>query len=81
MISTDEFRQETVNGRQLYTEDSAQTVESTRMDIALLKEQYNWIKEKQRQETRVVVFKNGKYRVLSSCEEVVAWTRAEILPI
>ncbi|KAG7488648.1 hypothetical protein MATL_G00037100 [Megalops atlanticus] len=31
----------------------------TRMDIALLKEQYNWIKEKQKLQTRVVLFKKA----------------------
>lgn len=61
MIRTDEFRQETVDGRQLYTEDGTQTLESTtRMDIALLEKQYTWNKEKQKKETRVVVFKTGK---------------------
>lgn len=60
MVRTEEFHQETVDGRQLYTEDGTQTDESTtRMDIALLEKQYNWNKEKQKKETRVVVFKTG----------------------
>ncbi|XP_062377759.1 uncharacterized protein C9orf152-like [Sardina pilchardus] len=76
VIRTDEFRQETVDGRELYTEDSAQTLESTRMDIALLKEQYNWIKEKQRQETRVVVFKKA-----STNEEIIGKSPVSVVPM
>lgn len=79
VIRTDEFRQETVDGRQLYTEDGTQTLESTtRMDIALLEKQYTWNKEKQKKETRVVVFKTGKY--LEVCvKKMVSCLWVEIL--
>lgn len=33
----------------------------TNMDIALLKEQYNSIREKQKRETRVICFAKGKF--------------------
>ncbi|KAL2085244.1 hypothetical protein ACEWY4_018564 [Coilia grayii] len=76
MIRTDELQQKTVGGCQLYTEDGTQSPESVRMDIALLKEQYNCIKEKQRQETRVVVFKKA-----SSYEEAVEQSPVTVVPM
>lgn len=33
----------------------------TMMDIAVLEKQYNWIKEKQKLQTHVVLFRKGKY--------------------
>ncbi|XP_041923577.1 uncharacterized protein C9orf152-like [Alosa alosa] len=46
------------------------------MDIALLKEQYNWIKEKQRQETCVVVFKKA-----STSEEIIVKSPVSVVPM
>ncbi|XP_030625819.1 uncharacterized protein C9orf152-like [Chanos chanos] len=49
----------------------------TRMDIALLKEQYNWIKEKQRNETRVVMFK----KAASNKEEISGKSLISVVPM
>lgn len=40
---------------------------SVRMDIALLKEQYNSIRDKQRRQTQVLCFKEGKKSCLDLC--------------
>ncbi|XP_051543460.1 uncharacterized protein C9orf152-like [Myxocyprinus asiaticus] len=42
--------------RKSHSQEEDQNTTSVRMDIALLKEQYNTIKDKQRRETRVVCF-------------------------
>lgn len=71
------FEWETVDWRQLYTEDGTQTHESTtRMDIALLEKQYNWNKEKQKKETRVVVFKTA-----STNEELARKSLVNVVPM
>lgn len=46
--------------RKSFTEDEDQSSMDIRMDVMLLKEQYNSIRDKQRRETQVVCFKKGK---------------------
>lgn len=53
------YTQET---RNLQPQHTASIVLATNMDIAVLKEQYNSIKEKQRLETRVI-FREGKKKL------------------
>lgn len=46
--------------RKSFSSDEDQSSMDIRMDIALLKEQYNSIRDKQRRETQVVCFKKGE---------------------
>ncbi|KAJ8010626.1 hypothetical protein DPEC_G00077030 [Dallia pectoralis] len=53
-------------------EGKGEIVEGTdRMDIALLREQYNWIKEKQKLQTQVVVFSQADDPAISSGQSLV----------
>lgn len=61
VIRSCELGGETRDVSHCFKEDRTETFEDpTRMDIARLKEQYLWIKEKQKYQTRVVFFKKGK---------------------
>ena len=61
------MRGETATGdvRRLVDEDNQteSTEERSRMDIALLREQYRCTREKQKRQTQVVLFRQGKFAV------------------
>lgn len=63
LLTSAHFGEETRREREREREDHTDTdcvSLPTDMDIALLKEQYNSIREKQKRETRVICFAKGK---------------------
>ncbi|KAF7708881.1 TBC1 domain family member 30-like [Silurus meridionalis] len=74
LLKSAQFRQETSSEEE---EPTDTTCVPTNMDIALLKEQYNSIREKQKRETRVICFA----KAASTNEEIAGKSLVNVVPM